>query len=440
MLRFRPLNFSLFFICSVLTLWLGITSRATAQAMPVLTGQGPIANAAALHPNAGDFDTGPRAAGCADSFAEVEAGFTGVQYGSVAWGDFDKDGDLDLLVTGSTDDTRFGGITKIYRNDNGIFTDIAAGLKGVWRSSVAWGDYDNDSDLDILLTGEYDNGDSVAKIYRNDNSVFTDINAALTGVSYGSVAWGDYDNDSDLDILITGEAGSNGVRVAQVYRNNGGIFGDIGATLTGVAFSSVAWGDYDKDGDLDILLTGRNSNDEQIAKLYRNEAGNFVDANASLGGVAWGNVAWGDYDNDGDPDILLSGSAVGFILTTKVYRNDGNGAFVDIEAGLVGVADSSVAWGDYDKDGDLDILMAGLSNSSTNEKTTRLYRNDGNNTFTHSEVGLTGVQYSSVAWGDYDNDDDLDILLTGRDSTSSSVTKLYRNNHCKLLYLPAIVR
>src|ERR1043165_5461385 len=75
------------------------------------------------------------------------------------------------------------------------FTDIAAGLTGVANSSsVAWGDYDNDGELDILLTGKTSSA-LVSKVYRNDGGSFTDIAAGLTGVRYSSVAWGDYDND-----------------------------------------------------------------------------------------------------------------------------------------------------------------------------------------------------------------------------------------------------
>jgi uncharacterized repeat protein (TIGR01451 family) len=89
-------------------------------------------------------------------------------------------------------------------------------LIGVETSSVAWGDYDNDGDLDILLTGNAGNSNLVAKVYRNDGGVFVAIDAAFTGVSYSSVAWGDYDNDGDLDILLTGATGSP---VTRLYRN-----------------------------------------------------------------------------------------------------------------------------------------------------------------------------------------------------------------------------
>jgi len=100
------------------------------------------------------------------------------------------------------------------------FTDIDSGLTGLQYGSVAWGDYDNDGDLDILLTGLTTSG-SVSKIYRNDSGVFTDINAGLTGVYVSSVSWGDYDNDGDLDILLTGYTGSE--RISMIYRNNSGV-------------------------------------------------------------------------------------------------------------------------------------------------------------------------------------------------------------------------
>ncbi|MBU1699381.1 MAG: T9SS type A sorting domain-containing protein [Candidatus Eisenbacteria bacterium] len=351
---------------------------------------------------------------CSSGFADMGAGLPGVYQSSVAWGDYDNDGDLDILLTGYTGAEC---IARVYRNDTGTFADIDAGLTGVYASSVAWGDYDNDGDLDILLTGDT-GAVRIARVYRNDAGTFADIDAGLTGVYSSSVAWGDYDNDGDLDILLAGDMGSE--FIACVYRNDAGTFADVCAGLTGVNASSAAWGDYDNDGDLDILLTG-DTGLEFISCVYRNDAGTFTNIDAGLAGVTVGSAAWGDYDNDGDLDILLTGDS-GSEIISIVYDNDA-GVFTDIAAGLAGVAAGSVAWGDYDNDGDLDILLTGYTGAAC---ISSVYEN-GAGTFTDIGAGLTGVDWSSAAWGDYDNDSDLDILLTGHPN-SANISLLYKNN------------
>ena len=250
------------------------------------------------------------------------------------------------------------------------FTEIPTSLINVNESAVAWGDYDNDGDLDILLTGHQGSNVGVAKIYRNDDTSFVDIGASLTAVYHSKVAWGDYDNDGDLDILLTGYTGST--KIAKVYRNDSGSFIDIGAPLIPVDSGPVAWGDYDNDGDLDILLTGYLGNNNHTAKIYRNNGDSFTDIPTSLPPIAFGSVAWGDYDNDGDLDILLAGRSSESILITKLYRNDG-GSFTDIPTSMTGVDRSSVAWGDYDNDGDLDILLTGDTGPS---QLSTVYRNN----------------------------------------------------------------
>jgi len=354
-------------------------------------------------------------------FTNVES-LAGVYGSSVAWGDYDNDGDLDILLTG-TDGPNF--IALVYQQESaGIFFMAFAGLTGVGNSSAAWGDYDRDGDLDILLTGATASS-YISRVYRNDGACpFHDISASLPGVASSSAAWGDYDNDGDLDILLTGASASGSI--SRVYRNDGaGAFQDISAGLLGVSNSSVAWGDYDKDGDLDILLTGTSASGS-ISRVYRNDgAGAFQDISAGLLGVSSSSVAWGDQDNDGDLDFLLTGASASGPIS-RVYRNDGAGAFHDISAGLLAVPNSSVAWGDYDNDGDLDVLLTG-GVSATNVNS-RVYRNDGAGGFNDISAGLPGVAFSSVAWGDYDNDRDLDLVLTGYGGLQLGVISLvYRN-------------
>ncbi len=352
-------------------------------------------------------------------FVDLSTTLSGITAGSVAWGDYDNDEDLDILLAGSG--PGFNRISKVYRNDSGNFTDVAAALAAVSNGSARWGDYDNDGDLDILLTGN-SNSTPISKVYRNDGGSFVDIFASVMGANNGA-AWGDYDNDGDLDILIMV------THSPKLYRNEGeDVFVLVPINLIAVGEGALDWGDYDNDGDLDIAITGSVPINSRIAKLYRNESnGNFVEVNANLAGAAGGAVSWGDYDNDGDLDILLTGVSTGLLDIAIIYRNDGNEIFTDLNANLQGLI-GGAAWGDYDNDGDLDILLTGSSGSNA---FSRVYRNDGNGAFTDIAAGLQGVSNSAVAWGDYDNDRDLDILLTG-----AGITKIYRNESVTSNTLP----
>ncbi len=308
----------------------------------------------------------------------------------------------------------------------GGFSQHSIAPTGVYRGSVAWGDYDNDGDLDILLAGLNSSFTRVTEVWRNNGGgSFSLHSTAPTGVQYSSVAWGDYDNDGDLDILLAGDSGSG--RVTEVWRNNGGGSFSLHSTApTGVWFSSVAWGDYDNDGDLDILLAGFNSAFIRVTEVWGNDGGgNFSLHSTAPTGVSSSSVAWGDYDNDSDLDILLAGYSSGGYVT-EVWGNNGGGSFSLHSTAPTGVYDSSVAWGDYDNDGNLDILLAGYSSAGYE---TEVWGNDGGGSFSQHSTAPTGVSSSSVAWGDYDNDGDLDILLAG-DSGSGYVTEVWGNDDC----------
>ncbi|GAK57195.1 fibronectin type III domain protein [Candidatus Vecturithrix granuli] len=362
----------------------------------------------------------------------------GVSCRAIAWGDYDNDGHVDLLLTG---ESVSGAIANIYHNNgDGTFTDIQAGLLTVKDSATAWGDYNNDGYLDLVLTGYSSTLRYVSNIYRNNqDGTFTDINAGLTGVSGSSTEWGDYDNDGDLDLLLTGYASST-EWVSRIYRNNGDeTFTSINTGMIGVLNGSSNWGDYDGDGDLDILLTGGSLTSGAIAQIYRNDgpaAGSdwtFTGINIVAppeSGVAASASAWGDYDHDGDLDLVVLGGTdnQGFFIT-RIYRND-QGAFTDINAGLPPIKYGAAAWGDVDNDGDLDLLLTGwawLPELGALQPIARVYWNT-NGAFTDLQAGLVGVRDSAATWVDYDNDADLDVLFTGNTTDGIRVTKLYRNN------------
>ena len=138
--------------------------------------------------------------------------------GTVSCADFNNDGRTDILLSGK--DNLGNDCTRVYRNDgpgaipnSWKFTDINAGFIGLCyifaRNSASWGDYNNDGRPDILLTGYHQNI-VYSIVYRNDGPQadgswkFTNINTNLLGLARGAGVWGDYDNDGDLDIAITG--------------------------------------------------------------------------------------------------------------------------------------------------------------------------------------------------------------------------------------------
>ncbi len=342
------------------------------------------------------------------------------------WGDYDNDGWLDLLVSGASDS---GTFTKIYRNNGDNSFTETFDLTGVYNSSAAWGDYDNDGYIDVLLSGNTGSG-VITKIYRNTSGTgFTDISAALTGIESGNAEWGDYDNDGDLDIVLTGNSASG--TFTAVYRNDGaGVFTDINVGLTECSNSDVQWGDYDNDGRLDILLTGESSSGK-FAKIYRNTGGSFAGILAAVTEISHSASAWGDYDQDGDLDFIITGDN-GTNLVTRLYRNDGGGNFTEINPGITGLKDGHIAWGDYDNDGDFDIVILGLDNSAT--RRIELYRND-NGTFNIVPQAVSGlttdVANGEASFGDYDNDGDIDLIVTGCDDSNGRFTGVYKNIEIK---------
>ena len=247
-----------------------------------------------------------------------------------------------------------------------------------------------------------------------------------TSRSYpGRVMWGDYDNDGWLDIVYAGATQT------RVMRNLGnGQFVDILSTFPAwlFTFGHAVWGDYNRDGYLDLILGGG-----PTTRLARN-LGNGSFTNITIASFPYmhqysGAHSWGDSDNDGDLDMLISGEDVNYFPFSRVFRSDGNNTFTDVQAGLVGVEGPS-AFADCDRDGKLDVLVSGFSLG--NGKMTQFYRNLGNNSFTNAPGPSPMLAYGSgdmcIAWGDYDNDGDPDLFLDGEDDSGLHAPRLFRND------------
>ena len=302
-----------------------------------------------------------------------------------AWGDFDSDGDPDLLLGYAGD----APVTALFRNDGpGGFVEVAdeVGLRlneGVTRQA-SWVDYDGDGDLDLFLALR----DRENRLYRNDLSdgaMFTDVTRA-SGIgdprrTVGAV-WFDVDQDGDLDVVTANMNGhANGL-----WRQDGGVFTD-GARGTvieggGRGVGDEAFGtvrpcvvDFDNDGRLDVFFANYGPN--EIAR--RTDTG--WESVGAVSGLAvdgrYDSCAWGDFDHDGTSDLYVNGTVTGGIQYRDwLFRREGGAMFLDVTPPqlLELNSDHGATWVDYDLDGDLDLALTGVADDGMHHLMQNLLR------------------------------------------------------------------
>ena len=290
---------------------------------------------------------------------------------AASWADFEGDGDMDVAVANFR-----AQASVLYLNDgqNGFeaTTNGPLGQGPVGSTSASWIDYDRDNDLDLYIANSSgpaseDYPPYVNFLFRNDNGVLTRLTSDVIGTvsrhTYGA-SWGDYNNDGYPDLVNTNNVGER----SDLFHNNGnGSFTLRSSSLLGTDVTNgggCSWADYDNDGDLDLYIA---SFSPGPSLLYRNDGGGALTRLNGHGlwimnGRACGGV-WGDYDNDGDQDIFVwfydyqvNDNSHGYI-----FANDDDGTFSQLPASEF-ECDScfatAAAWGNIDRDGDLDLVVA----------------------------------------------------------------------------------
>jgi tetratricopeptide (TPR) repeat protein len=317
------------------------------------------------------------------------------------------------------------------------FEDIAPRI-GLDKTSAGRGiaifDYDNDGYLDILIAAAHGG----CNLYHNNgDGTFTDVSiqsgwdACVNGFV---LTVGDYNNDGYADVFVTRLGFYAGE--CQLFRNNGnGTFTDVtkeaGLKVWGPGFTA-SWIDYDGDGRLDLFIAnnlGGLFERKTPNRLFHNNGdGTFTEVTEQAGlSTLYPTIggAWGDYDNDGRPDLFLSNG----LGRSQLYRNNGDGTFTDVsrQAGIDAIAFGSPAfWWDFDNDGWLDIAQFVWSDHEDVLYTLehgecppdghpmRVYRNNRDGTFTEvgREIGFNGCHGTmSGNAADFNNDGHLDIVL-----------------------------
>ena len=362
------------------------------------------------------------------TFTLEETFQTGLRSGSISWGDINNDGNLDFIQTGN--DINANATTRLLINTGSTFELQNTDLPNIFEGASDWGDYDNDGDLDLLLAGSGTDG-LLTRLYNNSGGVLTlNENVSLHGIDRGSVEWGDYDEDGDLDILISGQDVESG-SVSKIYNNENGTFTEVEASLTGVSFGIASWVDFDGDGDLDVMLSGVTGTapdtGPKVSELFENTGTTFsLVFEGSFEGLSESSLDFGDYDNDGDLDFLVAGFTNSNASFTAIYQNNESSFDIVFEGSLPNVIEGTVLWGDSDNDGDLDIFITGNTVSAT-DKIAQLYSNNGSGFDLESSFDEAGQ--SAAAFADYDSDGDLDIFISGQRNDLTIYSGIYMNEN-----------
>jgi hypothetical protein len=335
---------------------------------------------------------------------------------NVVHGDYDNDGDLDVLALRGGWETPYR-LSLLRNKGNGAFDDVtvAAGLgEAIASQSAAWGDYDNDGSLDLYVAGEYHDRNAtpanLCRLYHNrGDGTFVNVAAEAGVLNEGwakGVAWGDYDDDGDPDLYVSNMHGPN-----RLYRNNGnGTFTDVapalGVTEPFDSFSCWFW-DYDNDGRLDLFVTGfyaslqdvvadmlgrparAGSENSRVARprLYRNlGVKGFKDVAAEVGLdrvlLPMGSN-FADIDNDGFLDVFLATGRPPYsvLIPDLMFQNVGGQRFEDVTT-ATGTGHlqkgHGVSFADWDNDGDLDLFVEVGGQTPGDRAHNVLFQNPGN--------------------------------------------------------------
>jgi hypothetical protein len=342
----------------------------------------------------------------------------GLALGAIAWADYDGDGLDDLLVCGMDS---LGAARTVLLHSTGatLLPDPAQNLIQVLKGDAAWGDYDGDGDPDLLLTGETSPGHGATVLYRNTAGVLAPVpTPAIPALSHSRARWADLDGDGDLDLLLAGLGFDDGL-VGLIARNDGG---GVFAVLHGPAYDTREWPviavtDYDGDGLVDIAfsdISPRLREGMRTVLLHNIGGMLFVPAaTPSVPGLHGGSLDFADHDGDGRPDLLCSGSHRA--AHVGVYRNAG-GQWLPAAGGasLPQLGMGEARWGDFDGDGDPDVVVAGMG--ATGPECWRFVNTGGNLAAAQGPAGMPAIYNVRIALGDWDGDGHLDLAIAGQDA------------------------
>ena len=313
---------------------------------------------------------------------------------SVSFADIDNDNDQDMLISGSN--SFFENETKLYENDGaGNFMELLLPFENpVVAPITSFADIDGDTDQDLLVSifNEFI-GDYETVIYINEgNNDFTRVdNYPFANIPITAVSFADFDNDGDQDLLAGLSTFSDDIALQFYFNDGNGNFSE-GPTLPfPETVLTIGTADVNGDNDLDILVSGENTasgvGSNSMSTLFLGDGnGNFSQNPFTLfGDIAIDFLAFADVDNDQDKDLLIIGEIDYLVEVTQLYLNDGVGNFATfINHPFEAIDRGAIGFADIDGDFDQDVIISGKN--LTRVPTTKLYINDSNVTFVDMDL------------------------------------------------------
>ncbi len=373
------------------------------------------------------------------NFAEIQTPIKNHYFASSDIGDFDGDGDLDIVICGGTDSFNAGGPTEtschLYRNDNGVYTEVSDfAVNPLHLGDVKFIDQDNDGDLDIVITGQnYDNiMEQYLYVYQNTPTGFV-LFQQSPGLIYSAINVADFNNDGKQDFLLTG-VGSLSGNASHLFTNNGN-FTASSLFVPKVQNGNLQVFDFDNDSQLDVAILGIATGGNYVFELYKNTGGT-LDLHQQFPALAFGSLEIADFNADGFPDIVASGYDDDLGNVIRVYFNDSEGNFTEVlsEEGVdLASGSKNIAVADINNDGYYDFIVSG--DNDNYEGIIKAFTFDvaaNNFNLVTADTGIFGLGgTSNIQLFDYDGDHHPDVLSSGfaEDEAGDyvSFTKLFRN-------------
>ena len=330
--------------------------------------------------------------------------FIGLSDGAVSWGDYDLDGDKDVAIMGRSE--LYGAVTAIYENRNGTFVNTNQNFVRLYDGDLTWIDIDKDGYLDLVVSGFNETARTV--LYHNEAGLYfsTDNTYDLPQLFSTQMDWADLDLDGDIDFVMMGIS-AEGVYESYLGFKDGDKYELIKDHYPVLTKGDVQIADIDLDGDNDLMYNGEDNNGVIDSKVILNTQITASNTTAYSSVVTNASIELANTGSNNGLGVLIQGKSL------QASFSSYNTSDYDF-SGIKALYSGDITAGDFDNDGRLDVVVTGEDDNGV--ATTELYSEVGSKHELY-DYPFAGLRQSTAEWVDYDMDGDLDLFVMGISGT-----------------------